>query len=72
VKGPIGRIGKPIDDKEYLYFEVNTVGLYLEKNLLEELPEKRGRIKFLMGDYGTWSIQLKCNFYKHMNGGRIR
>jgi hypothetical protein len=59
VKGPIGRIGKPIDDHEYLFFKVNTVGLYIDRNLLEEFPEKKGRIKFLMGDYGAWTIQVK-------------
>jgi len=37
---------------------VNTVGLYIEKNLVEDLPKKRGRIKVLMGDYGIWSIQV--------------
>ena len=53
MKGPIGRIGKPVNSKEYLEFEDKGVKLFIEKGLVDELPVEGGRINFLMGDYGT-------------------
>jgi hypothetical protein len=32
------------------------VELYIEKALVEELPEAGGRINVYMGDYGCWTI----------------
>ena len=59
VDGPIGRIGKPINNRKYLYFQTQVIGLYIEKSLLDKLPKKGGQIKVLMGDYGYWPIAVK-------------
>ena len=56
IKGPIGRIGKPINNREYVFFETNGIELYIEKELVDKASENDGRIKVLMGDYGIRSI----------------
>ena len=58
IKGPIGRIGKPINNREYAFFQTNGISLYIEKKLIDELPENSGRIKVLMGDYGVRWIRI--------------
>jgi hypothetical protein len=56
VTGPIGRIGRPIDNREYIPVSGNGVELHIEKALVDELPETGGRIGVYMGDYGCWTI----------------
>jgi hypothetical protein len=56
IKGPIGRIGKPVNNREYVFFEANGIELYIEKELVEKVFENDGRINVLMGDYGIRSI----------------
>jgi len=58
VNGPIGRIGKPIDKREYLPLKGNGVELYIEKALIDELPDTGGRISVYMGDYGCWTVDI--------------
>ena len=56
IKGPIGRIGKPINNREYVFFKANGIELYIEKLLVDKVSENYGRINVLMGDYGARSI----------------
>ena len=58
IKGPIGRIGKPINNREYVSFKTNGVELYIEKVLVDKASDNDGRINVLMGDYGARSIQI--------------
>ena len=58
IKGPIGRIGKPINNREYAFFQTDGITLYIEKKLIDELPENKGKIKVLMGDYGVRWIRI--------------
>ena len=59
VKGSIGRIGTPIDEREYIYFQTRGLELYIEKKIIDELPEGDRNIKVLMGDYGCRLIYLE-------------
>ena len=45
-----------MDKREYLSLRGNGVELYIEKALVNELPEDGGRINVYMGDYGCWTI----------------
>ena len=56
MKGPIGRIGKPVNNRKYVFFEANGIELYIEKELVDKVSENDWRIKVLMGDYGIRSI----------------
>ena len=56
IKGPIGRIGKPVNKREYVFFEANSIELYIEKELVDNVSENDGQIRVLMGDYGVRSI----------------
>jgi hypothetical protein len=58
VKGPIGRIGGPIDNREYVPVSGKGVDLHIEKALVDELPEGGGRIRIYMGDYGCWTVRV--------------
>jgi hypothetical protein len=58
VEGLIGRIGRPIDDREYASITVKNIHLYIEKKLLNELPEGGGRLPVYMGDYGCWTLRV--------------
>jgi len=49
-------IGKPINNREYVFFEANGIELYIEKELVDKVFENDGRINVLMGDYGIRSI----------------
>ncbi len=55
MEGRIGRIGKSINNRKYLYCCVKGVELYIEKTLVDELPETGGTINALMGYYGSWT-----------------
>jgi hypothetical protein len=35
------------------------VELFIEKRLIDELPESGGLINVLMGDYGCWTISFE-------------
>jgi hypothetical protein len=59
VKGPIGRIGKPINNLAYLHFREKGIQLFVEKKLVDALPESGGRINVLMGDYGAWPVVVE-------------
>lgn len=56
IKGPIGRIGRPVNNREYVFLEANGIELYIEKELIDKRSENDGRINVLMGDYGVRSI----------------
>ena len=58
VRGPIGRIGKPINNLQYVFFETNGIELYIEKELVDKASENDERINVLMGDYGIRSIYI--------------
>ena len=58
VKGPIGRIGKPINNRQYYRFDVKGIVLFIENKLIEVLPPTGGMINVLMGDYGSWTISF--------------
>jgi hypothetical protein len=58
VEGPIGRIGKPIDNREYESVIEKNTRLYIEKKLLEDLPEGGGRLPVYMGDYGCLTLRV--------------
>jgi len=34
------------------------VQVFIEKDLIQEIPESGGVIKVLMGDYGTWDLTV--------------
>ena len=38
--------------------EVKGVQVFIEKGLIEELPDTGGVIKVLMGDYGVWDLAV--------------
>ena len=61
VKGPIGRIGTPINNREYLYFRTLEIELYIEKALIDDLPNQDFNVKVLMGDYGCRLIHFIQN-----------
>ena len=58
VKGPIGRIGTPINRREYVRFKVLDIELYIEKSLIDDLPNQDYKVKVLMGDYGCRWIRF--------------
>ena len=58
VKGPIGRIGTPINSREYVYFKAMEIELYIEKVLIDDLPNQDFKVKVLMGDYGCRFIRF--------------
>lgn len=58
IKGPIGRIGKPINNRQYVFFEANGIELYIEKGLVDKASENDEQINVLMGDYGIRSIYI--------------
>ena len=47
-----------MNSNEYIEFEDKGVKLFIEKCLVDEMPEEGGRIEALMGDYGTWTIRI--------------
>jgi len=49
----------PINDKEYLHFKVKGIQLFVEKKLVDALPESGGLINVLMGDCGSWTVTIK-------------
>jgi len=58
IKGPIGRVGAPVTNREYVFFEAMGIELYIEKELVDKVSENDGRINVLMGDYGVRSIYI--------------
>jgi hypothetical protein len=38
---------------------VNGIELFIEKALMDELPEAGGRLIVYMGDYGAWTILVE-------------
>jgi hypothetical protein len=47
-----------MNSKKYLEFEDKGVKFFIEKDLVDGVTEEGGRIKVLMGDYGTWTIRI--------------
>ncbi len=58
MEGPIGRIGKPIDHREYVSIIGKEIHLYIEKKLLDELADAGGGLPVYMGDYGCWTLRV--------------
>lgn len=52
------RIGKPIDSRECLLLRGNGVELFIEKALIDKLPDTGSLISVYMGDYGCWTVGL--------------
>jgi hypothetical protein len=56
VRGPVGSLGEPDDDRDYIQFQKGKISVFIEKILIDELPDDGGQIDVSFGGFGKKTI----------------
>jgi hypothetical protein len=58
VRGPVGSLGNPDDDRDYVLLEKGKISIYVEKAIIDELPDDGGQIDVSFGGFGKKAVYI--------------
>ena len=58
MRGPVGSLGDPDDDRDYVQLTKGKISIFIEQTLIDELPDDGGQIDVSFGGFGKKAIYI--------------